>query len=121
MVCLTAALAEQLKMVPSDKDETLTMRIADGNLIQAKHMVIKSVRVGQFTVTDVDCAVLPKDLVSAEALLGGTFLNNFIFKIDPKAGEMHLSVIAGNPKVTTITRYEGPEETQSHWCAAHSK
>jgi aspartyl protease family protein len=81
MVCLTATLAEQLKMIPTDKDETLTLQTADGKIVEAKHMVIKSVRVGQFTVADVDCAVLPKTLVAAEPLLGGTFLNNFIFTI----------------------------------------
>ena len=58
-------------------------------------MVIKSVRVGQFTVENVDCAVLPGDLVAADNLLGGSFLKNFIYKIDPQAGELHLSQIGG--------------------------
>jgi aspartyl protease family protein len=112
MVCLTADLAEQLKMVPTEKDETIQFKMADGKEVDAKHMVLKSVRVGQFTVADVDCAVLPKSLVAAEPLLGGTFLNNFIFKIDPKAGEMHLAVLAGNSKVTTAGGSKETKKTQ---------
>ncbi|HET6246839.1 MAG TPA: retroviral-like aspartic protease family protein [Tepidisphaeraceae bacterium] len=101
MVCLTADLAAKLNMVPTEKDEDIHFKMADGKEVDAKHMVLKTVRVGQFTVADVDCAVLPASLVAAEPLLGGTFLNNFVFKIDPAAGKMHLAVIAGNSKVTT--------------------
>jgi aspartyl protease family protein len=102
MVCLTADLAKQLNMVPGDKDPEIHFKMADGKVVEARQMVLKSVRVGQFTVADVDCAVLPATLVAAEPLLGGTFLNNFIFKIDASAGEMHLSVISGNTRVTTV-------------------
>ncbi|HWE92928.1 MAG TPA: retropepsin-like aspartic protease [Tepidisphaeraceae bacterium] len=101
MVCLTADLAHQLKMIPGDKDPTIHFTMADGKVVEAKQMVIKSVRVGQFTVEEVECAVLPDSLVAAEPLLGGTFLNNFIFKVDPKAGELHLAVIAGGSRNVT--------------------
>ena len=101
LVCLTADLAKQLNMVPTEKDQNLTFKMADGKVVEAKLMIIKSIRVGQFTVTDVECAVLPATLVAAEPLLGGSFLNNFVYRIDAKAGELHLAVIAGNPKVTT--------------------
>jgi aspartyl protease family protein len=101
MVCLTADLAKQLNMVPTDKDETIQFTQADGKRVEAKKMTLKSIRVGQFTVADVECAVLPASLVAAEPLLGGTFLNNFVYKMDVAKGEMHMAVIAGNPKVTT--------------------
>lgn len=57
-------------------------------------------------------AVLPSSLVAAEPLLGGTFLNNFVFKIDPKAGELHLAVIAGNSKVTTAGGAKDPKDSK---------
>ncbi|HWE02199.1 MAG TPA: retropepsin-like aspartic protease [Tepidisphaeraceae bacterium] len=101
IVCLTADLAKQLNIVPTEKDQTIQFKMADGKEVDAKLMSLKSVRVGQFTVVDVECAVLPASLVAAEPLLGGTFLNNFVFKMDPKARQLHLAVIAGNTKVTT--------------------
>jgi hypothetical protein len=58
-------------------------------------MMIKSVRVGQFTVENVECAVLPESLVAAENLLGGSFLQNFVYKLDPVAGELHMSQVGG--------------------------
>ena len=102
IVSLTADLAKQLNMVPTEKDQTIHIVMADGKQVDAKLMTLKSVRVGQFTVVDVECAVLPASLVAAEPLLGMTYLNNFVFKIDPKAKELHLAVIAGNTKVTTV-------------------
>src|SRR5205807_3807882 len=73
------------------------MQLADGKVVEARHMVLKSVRVGQFTVENVDCAVLPETLVAADNLLGGSFLRNFVYKLDPQAGELHLSQIGGKP------------------------
>ncbi|HZK80994.1 MAG TPA: retropepsin-like aspartic protease, partial [Humisphaera sp.] len=85
IVSLTADLAKQLNMIPTEKDQTIHIVMADGKQVDAKLMTLKSVRVGQFTVVDVECAVLPASLVAAEPLLGMTYLNNFVFKIDPKA------------------------------------
>ena len=96
-ICLTADTAKMLDMIPGADSEVMKMQLADGKLVDARHMVIKSVRVGQFTVENVDCAVLPADLVAADNLLGGSFLKNFIYKIDPQAGELHLSQIGGKP------------------------
>lgn len=94
-ICLTSDTAKMLDMVPGPEAEVMKMQLADGKLVDARHMVIKSVRVGQFTIENVDCAVLPADLVAADNLLGGSFLKNFIYKIDPQAGELHLSQIGG--------------------------
>jgi len=47
-------------------------------------MVLKSVRVGQFTVEDVDCAVLP-DSWWRRTTAGRKFLRNFVYKLDPQA------------------------------------
>ena len=35
-----------------------------------------------------DGASLPEELVAAQPLLGGSFLRNFIYKLDPDAGEL---------------------------------
>lgn len=95
VVSLTADTAKALNMVPGPNDPTIHLQLADGKVVEAKQMMIKSVRVGQFTVENVECAVLPESLVAAENLLGGSFLQNFVYKLDPVAGELHMSQIGG--------------------------
>ncbi|HEY2585416.1 MAG TPA: retropepsin-like aspartic protease [Tepidisphaeraceae bacterium] len=92
-VTLPAEIAEKLKMVPGDQDPTIKMQLADGNLIEGKQMTLKTVRVGRFTIKDVTCVVLQKDLKDAPLILGGSFLNHFIVRLDPAANELHLTQI----------------------------
>jgi hypothetical protein len=80
-------------MVPGEQDPTVHMRLADGNVIEGKEMTLKSVRVGRFTLEDVPCVVLSKDLPNAPLILGGSYLNHFIVKLDPAHGELHLTAI----------------------------
>jgi aspartyl protease family protein len=96
-VALTADMAKALNLVPGPNDPTVRLQMADGKVVEAKQMMLRSVRVGQFTVENVECAVLPESLVAAENLLGGTFLRNFVYKLDHDAGELHLSQIGGKP------------------------
>jgi aspartyl protease family protein len=100
LVCIPADLAKDLALVPGPNDPEIILQLADGKSHKARQMSLKSVRVGTFTVEDVDCAVLEADLISAEPLLGGSFLQNFIYKLDPKAGELHLARIGGDAKGT---------------------
>jgi clan AA aspartic protease (TIGR02281 family) len=92
-VTLPFEIAEKLNLVPGEQDPTIKMQLADGNLIEGKQMTLKTVRVGRFTVQNVTCVVLQKDLKDAPSILGGSFLNHFIFRIDPGANELHLSQI----------------------------
>ena len=90
-VTLPWQVAEKLNMTPGEQDPTVQMQLADGNLIEGKQMSLKSVRVGRFTINDVTCVVLQKDLHDAPLILGGSFLNHFIVKLDPAANELHLT------------------------------
>jgi clan AA aspartic protease (TIGR02281 family) len=99
LIALPASMAKQLGMVPGPNDPILRLQMGDGKLVEAKKMVLDSVRVGTFTVEKVDCAVLPESFIAAEPLLGGTFLNNFIYKVDTDAGKLHLAELnAGGTK-----------------------
>ena len=60
-------------------------------VIEAKRMTLKSVRVATFEAKNVDCAILPPSLAGAPALLGGSFLSNFLYVVDPKSGTLRLS------------------------------
>ena len=49
--------------------------------------------IGRFTVEEVKCVVLQKGLPEAPLLLGGSFLNHFIVKIDSSTDQLHLTEI----------------------------
>lgn len=112
-VTLTAEAAEKLNMVPGEQDPTIKMQLADGNLVEGKQMTLKSVRVGRFTIPDVTCVVMQKGLNGAPLLLGGTFLNHFIVRIDAGANELHLTQIkedtGSKPSRPSIKPVAAPE------------
>lgn len=110
-VALTADMAKALDMKPGPKDPTLKLQLADGKVVDAKQMMLKSVRVGQFTVENVECAVLPESLIAAENLLGGSFLRNFVYKLDHEAGELHMSQIGG--KMNPLDSKTPPKDSPS--------
>ena len=90
-ISLTGEAAEKLKMTPGEQDPTVHIRLANGSVIEGREMKIKSVRVGRFTLEDVPCVVLQKGLTDAPLLLGGSFLNHFVVKLDPAANELRLT------------------------------
>ncbi len=73
------------------------MRIANGQTVTAHAMMLKSVRVGQFRVENVECVVMPDKGGNADILLGGTFLKNFVYRMDLTTGQLHLAEIAKSP------------------------
>ncbi|HEY7090632.1 MAG TPA: retroviral-like aspartic protease family protein [Tepidisphaeraceae bacterium] len=91
VVSLSSEVASQLGMKPGADDPVATLVLADGKQVQAHLMKIASVRVGQFTVQNVECAILPPTVRNADCLLGGTFLRNFIYRMDLTAGELHMT------------------------------
>ena len=93
LVSVPSGLARALGLNPTDDDPTLTLILADGRTVEAKRMTLKTVRVGKFTIRNVACAVLPPTLTNAPPLLGGTFLQHFIYKVDPDAKTLTLSQV----------------------------
>jgi aspartyl protease family protein len=71
---------------------------ADGKPTQTHVVMLDSVRVGQYTVENVRCVVYPPS-VEGSNLLGGTFLRNFICRVDIGAKELHLTQVAGTPSL----------------------
>ncbi len=94
-VSLTWDLADELGILPTDADQKIRLQLADGKVVEAWQKSLASVRVGGFIVENVECTVMPRDLIAAQSLLGGSFLNNFVYKLDPKAGELHLASVGG--------------------------
>ena len=99
IVSLTSEVAARLGLVPGPDDPVVELTAADGKVTKAHVMHLKSVRLGQFTVNDVECAVNPPDLKGADNLLGGTFLRNFVYRMDLAAKEVHMAQILSKPPV----------------------
>ena len=91
IVTITSDVAKDLGIVPGPDDPTAKSSIADGQEVDAKIVHLQSVRLAQFSVNDVECAVLPPSAREAECLLGGTFLHHFAYRMDLAAGALYLS------------------------------
>ena len=97
---LTAAAAKTVGVTISPNAKTVTATIANGTHIQQKVGTIASLTVGQYTLKDVECDVLPPG-VGQDCLLGGSFLQHFLYQIDLNAAELRLTPISTNVTVDT--------------------
>lgn len=98
IVTLTHDVAEQLGMTFEDSDQHLRMEAADGKVTIATLKVLKSVTLGPFTEENIPCVVMPKN-VPGSNLLGGTFLQRFVYQMDLGAGEIHMTQISQSTKL----------------------
>jgi aspartyl protease family protein len=97
-VLITASVARELDMTPGPNDPVIHMMVANGKKVDGHLMHLKSIRLAQFEVQDVECAVLPNSVgEGAGMLLGGTFLRNFDYRMDLEAGQLHLSQVTNKP------------------------
>ncbi|MBA3311868.1 MAG: TIGR02281 family clan AA aspartic protease [Planctomycetaceae bacterium] len=95
VVTLPYATAVAAGLKPKDTDPVAQFQIADGSLITGQMITIPSLRVGKFTVENVEAAVLGPEAVGATPLLGMSFLGKFETKIDSNRGHLILSRIEG--------------------------
>jgi len=93
LTVLPTDLAKKIGLTPSDSDPTIQCHIADGSIVDAKKMTIPSIRVGKFTVKNVECAVMPPSKNDISPLLGGSFNKYFDYKIVPDSGKLVLSKV----------------------------
>jgi clan AA aspartic protease (TIGR02281 family) len=91
---LTADSARKLGLKIDKSNPVIKMVLADGKPAEGRLVTLESVRLGQFSVDDVECVVYPAN-VAGMNLLGGTFLRNFICRVDLAARELHMTQVAG--------------------------
>jgi clan AA aspartic protease (TIGR02281 family) len=82
LVTLSSEFAAKIGLNPEASDQTVELHDAGGRVTTAKLMTIPTVRVGPFTVNNVDCAVLPPTKRDVPLLLGQSFLSQFTHKVD---------------------------------------
>jgi aspartyl protease family protein len=76
----------------------IRVSLADGRVVPATLIKLGSVRVGKFTVEDVECCVLGPEAPDAPPLLGMSFLGQFKFEVDAQQAELKLvRVDSGEP------------------------
>lgn len=100
IVSLGEADAAKAGLVPSASDRTITLQVADGTSHEARLKTLNSVRVGKFSVQNVECAVSSKEKTNVPPLLGGPFLKHFTFKMNQAAGTVTFTKIE-TPEVAT--------------------
>jgi len=77
--------------IKTNKAEGILCQLADGRLVSGKAVNIKEVRIGRAKVFNVKAVVLDGGMGRKDAgLLGMSFLDNFIFRIDTEKKELVL-------------------------------
>jgi clan AA aspartic protease (TIGR02281 family) len=100
-IALPWAMAEKMDMKPGPNAPVVQAQPADGAIIDCRRIFAAKVRVGPFTVENVECSVFPEDCIHASALLGMSFLHHFNYKVDTDRGALVMTRIdTGDGKVS---------------------
>jgi clan AA aspartic protease (TIGR02281 family) len=119
LTTISSELAARIGLKPSPSDDTLELSVADGSVIKAKRMTIPSLRVGKFTVNDVECAVMPADKRDVPLLLGQSFHRYFTYKFTGASGRLVVSKVEtadqpqAKPDRATKSESKGRRATRS--------
>lgn len=93
IVCLPYSLAKAVGLEPDENSEVMRMSMADGSIVPGRKVFAKELRVGKFSVENVECVVMPVELPNAAPLLGQTFLDKFGYKIDSDQQKLIVSQV----------------------------
>jgi aspartyl protease family protein len=105
LTTISSELASRIGLKPGPSSDTLELSVADGSVIKAKRMTIPSLRIGKFTVNDVECAVMPADKRDVPLLLGQSFHRHFTYKFTGASGRLIVSKIeTADPPQTKASR-----------------
>ncbi len=93
MVVLPWRVAQQMGVKPGDEDRSVRLQTADGRTMMGKMVVVDRIRVGRFTVENVECVIMPEQMHEGLALLGLSFFKHFNFRIDNASGKLTLAKV----------------------------
>ncbi len=89
--CTDTQIAPDIAMklgIRTSESESVSCVLADGRTVTGRDVNIKELKVGRARVSNVRAVVLEEG--KDTGLLGMSFLNNFVFKIDPEKSELVL-------------------------------
>jgi clan AA aspartic protease (TIGR02281 family) len=90
LTTISAKLAARIGLNPKPGDPAVHLKTADGTVVEGKQLAIPSVRVGKFTIPNVECAVMPAAKGDVDPLLGQSFFKYFKVEFSPEAGRLSL-------------------------------
>ncbi|QDU44291.1 hypothetical protein Mal52_27700 [Symmachiella dynata] len=94
LVCLPHKVAVAVGVHTKDTDQKILIQIANGETIKGTAVVIPTMRVGKFTIRNVEAVIIGPEAPNTPTLLGMSFLRHFQFKIDPAANALKLISIS---------------------------
>jgi aspartyl protease family protein len=89
-ISLPHAMAKEMGIEPTSRDQKIQVGLADGSQVPATLKTIDTVRVGKFSVENVECIILDPEAKAAPALLGMSFLGKFKFEVDTQKSELRM-------------------------------
>jgi clan AA aspartic protease (TIGR02281 family) len=110
-VVLPAEFAAEIGLKPGPDAPVVQCQVADGSLVEARAMTVPTMRVGQFTVKDVPCVVMPASKKDVPPLLGQTFQRNFTLKFSADSGKLTLSRIDAPEAARTPAKTKSSAKT----------
>jgi clan AA aspartic protease (TIGR02281 family) len=93
IVVLPYAMAKEVGLTPGKDAPKVLTKVADGTVTEARKVIAPLLRVGKFTVKDVECIVMPASKTDVPPLLGQTFQKHFTIKFDPEARKLVLTKV----------------------------
>ena len=93
VIAMSWATAQELQLTPGADAPTVYAQVADGSVVPCRQVFAEVVRVGKFTVENVECMVMSPGLPDSTPLLGLSFFKNFSFRIDSGKGRLIMSQI----------------------------
>jgi aspartyl protease family protein len=114
LTTIPSGLADEIGLKPSPSDPVVRCETADGTVVEARRMTIPTLRIGRFTVNDVDCAVMPSGKGNTAPLLGQSFRRHFTYKFTPESGHLMLSRVEGlEPSTQPARSSRAPARSKS--------
>jgi clan AA aspartic protease (TIGR02281 family) len=110
-VSLSAETAEVLGIHATDKDPKIELTIADGSKVLSTLVTLPSVSVGPFTAKNVKCVIDPKGPRRSPDLLGGTFQQHFLCRVDQQAEVIHLTPSDRSASVSKASNNDSRRQT----------
>ncbi|MDO9464640.1 MAG: retropepsin-like aspartic protease [bacterium] len=87
---ISARIAKKLK-IKKNEGEKVLCELANGQKVEGRAVNIKEIKVGKVKAYNVRVVILDREISGeSDGLLGMSFLNNFIFKIDTEKSELTL-------------------------------
>ena len=87
---ISSKIARKLK-IKKNKGEKVLCELANGQKVRGRAVNIKEIKVGKVKAHNARVIILDSEISGeSDGLLGMSFLNNFVFKIDAEKGELTL-------------------------------